>query len=205
VRVEHILHWVAQGGELSEVQNSKVLLWIGVGCGGLALLSLAACGGFLFLGYRMASGNGEVDVNVDELFREIEAGNFDKTYQTKTSLEFRRVTSEADFARIGKLIKTRLGALKSKQVTGINIKQVNATSTIDVTYTASFERGTGTIHVVFVKSLGDLQLNQLQVNSPEFTKDFATAACPKCGAPHAEDAKFCPKCGEKLAGPLEIE
>ncbi len=106
---------------------------------------------------------------------------------------------------MGKQIETRLGALKSKQVSNINMRQINATSTVDVTYAAMFERGAGTIHAVFVKSLGDWQLNQLQVNSPEFTKDLSTALCPKCGAPHAEDATFCPKCGEKLAGTLPAE
>ncbi|HUY36805.1 MAG TPA: zinc ribbon domain-containing protein [Pirellulales bacterium] len=183
------------------MQNSKVLLWVGLGCGGLALVSLAACGGFLFLGLRAATGNGEVSTKVDELFREVDAGDFAKTYQTETSPELRRVTSEADYVRLGRLIKTRLGALKSKQVSNINMRQVNATSTVDVTYTATFERGTGTIHAVFVKSLGNWQLNQLQVNSPEFAKDFSTAVCPKCGEPHAESAKFCPKCGEKLPQP----
>jgi predicted amidophosphoribosyltransferase len=48
-------------------------------------------------------------------------------------------------------------------------------------------------------------LNQLQVTSPEFTKDLSTAVCAKCGAPHAEDASFCPKCGDKLAGSLPAE
>ena len=69
-------------------------------------------------------------------------------------------------------------------------RQINATSTVDVTYAATFEHGTGTIHAVFVKSQGNWQLNQLQVNSPEFSKDLSTAVCPKCGAPYAEDAKF---------------
>jgi hypothetical protein len=187
------------------MQNSKVLLWVGLGCGGVALLSLAACGGFLFLGFRSATGHGDVSIKVDELFHEIDSGDFAKTYQTATSAEFRRVSSEADYARIGKQIKTRLGALKSKQISNINMKQINATSNVDVKYAATFERGTGTIHAVFVKSLGDWQLNQLQVTSPEFTKDLATAVCPKCGAPHAEDAKFCPKCGEKLTGSLPAE
>jgi len=187
------------------MQKSKLVLWIGLGFGSLVLLLLAACGGFLFMGLRVASGDGEVARKVDELFREFAAGNFDKTYQSFTSPELRRVTSEAEFSKLGRLIQNRLGALRSKQVTSINIKQVNTIRMINVKYKAFFERGSGTVQVVFVKSLGDWQLNRLYVDSPEFTKDFSTVACPECAALHAEDATFCPKCGKKLNVPVKIE
>jgi hypothetical protein len=69
----------------------------------------------------------------------------------------------------------------------------------DVTYNATFDKGTGTISAKLKKSGNQWKVVGFHVNSPEFQKDLATSKCPHCGEPHTAKAKFCPKCGKPLS------
>jgi len=158
---------------------------------------IAACGGLLFLGYNTA--NKSVGPEIDRLFAAIDDGTFPQTYETATTQEFRSATSKDQYADIGKAVSTRLGRLKSKSLKNFNMRQHNADSYVDVVYDAQFEKGTGQILAKMKREKGQLKLVNFRVNSPIFTQDIATAKCPKCGAPHASSARFCPSCGAQLS------
>lgn len=180
------------------MKNYKVLFAVGLGCGGVFLV-VVACAGLMVMGVRSASSApGEVSAAVDGLMRAAADGSFAQTYTSATTPEFRQSVTAVDYARLGDTIKTQLGALRSKQVTQLNMRQVNAQSSVDVTYKATFERGAGTIHVTLRHSGGQWRLLALNVNSPALLNDLPSQTCPKCGGKYARSARFCPHCGENV-------
>lgn len=172
--------------------------------GGLLVSVVVLCAGSLYFAFQAMDSS--ITPTIDELFVAIDSDKFVETYDTHTTPEFQQVASREQYAQIGQTIKTRLGKLKSKSMSRFNVQQRNATQTADVAYSGTFEKGTGTITAKLRKVGDQWQLVAFHVNSPEFTKDMATAKCPHCGQPHAADAKFCPKCGKPLtAEAKEVE
>jgi len=178
------------------MSNTKIVMLVLAACGALGIALIGACAGLGF--YAFKSANSTVGPEIDRLFAAIDNDTFAETYESDTAPEFRKQTSKEQYADIGKAVKNRLGPLKSKTMTGFNIRQHNADAYVDVAYNASFEKGKGTIAAKMKKQGGQWKIVTLRVNSPAFEKDLATATCPKCGAPHARDAKFCPACGARL-------
>ncbi|HEX5444086.1 MAG TPA: hypothetical protein VFW87_09675 [Pirellulales bacterium] len=179
--------------------NPKLLLAVGLGCGG-AIVLFVACAGFLgFAFYSTSSAQGEVSTAVDRLMQAANDGSFAQTYTSATTPEFRQVTSAADYARLGETIKTQLGALRSKQVMQIHVRRATAHSFADVAYQAKFERGEGTIRATLKRSGSQWLLQALNVNSPALLGDLPSETCRKCGGKYAASARFCPHCGEKVA------
>jgi hypothetical protein len=178
------------------MSTGKTIAIVGIGCGVVGVAMIVACGGLLYLGYKTA--NTSVGPEIDRLFAAIDDGTFAETYETATTQEFRAATSKAQYAEIGKAVSTRLGPMKSKSLKSFNMRQYNADSYVDVTYDAQFEKGNGQILAKMKREKGQLKLVNFRVNSPVFQQDIATAKCPKCGAPHASSARFCPSCGARL-------
>ena len=187
--------------------NGKTWVLAGLGCGVVVILAIvAACAGLMVVGYRSASSaNGEVSAVIDELMREAAKGSFAETYETATTAELRKAVTAADYAKLGELIKTHLGPLKSKHLNRINLRQVNANSFADVAYQATFERGSGTITATLRRSDGRWLLQSFNVNSPVFVNDLPDQTCPKCGGKYAKSAHFCPHCGQALTEKAEKE
>ncbi len=179
------------------MSGSKLIAPIAVGCGVAGIALIAACGGLLYLGFKTA--NSSVGPEIDRLLAAIDDGTFPETYETATTQEFRAATSKDQYAQIGKAVSTRLGRLKSKSLKRFNMQQHNADSYVDVSYDAQFEKGTGQILAKLKRENGQMRLVNFRVNSPVFQQDIATAKCPKCGAPHAASARFCPSCGARLS------
>jgi len=178
------------------MSNTKIIVLVLAACGAFGIIAVGACAGLGFYAFKAA--NSSVGPEIDRLFAAMETDNFGDTYETATAPEFRKQTSKEQYADIGKAVKNRLGPLKSKNMTGFNMRQFNADSYVDVAYKASFEKGKGTITAKMKKQGGEWKIVTLGVNSPVFEQDLATATCPKCGAPHARDARFCPACGAPL-------
>ena len=178
------------------MNTSKIVGLVLGGCGCLTIIGLLSCGGLLFVGYKAATDSAGPEV--DHLFTTIESGTFADTYETDTTPEFRKLTSKEQYADIGNAVQARLGRLKSKSLKTFNMQQQNADSLIDVQYNGEFENGKGTIFAKLKKDGEKWKLVSFRVNSPVFEQDLATAKCPKCGAPHAAAAKFCPACGASL-------
>jgi len=178
------------------MSNTKIVALVLATCGAFGIVLIAACAGFGF--YAFKSANGSVGPEIDRLFAAIDNDTFSETYETDTTPEFRSQSSKQQYADIGKAVKNRLGRLQSKRMSSFNIRQHNADSYVDVAYNASFEKGKGTIAAKMKKQGDQWKIVTLRVNSPAFEKDLATATCPKCGAPHARDARFCPSCGAPL-------
>jgi hypothetical protein len=179
------------------MSSSKLIAPIAIGCGVFGVAVIAACGGLLYVGYKTAQKS--VGPEIDRLFAAIDDGTFAETYETATTQEFRSATSREQYAQIGKAVSTRLGRLKSKSLKSVNMRQHNADSYVDVAYDAQFEKGPGQILAKMKREKDQWKLVNFRVNSPVFQQDIATAKCPKCGAPHAASARFCPSCGARLS------
>ena len=179
------------------MSTGKTIAIVGIGCGIIGVAMISACGGLLFLGFKTA--NSSVGPEIDRLFAAIDDGTFTETYETATTQEFRAATWKEQYADIGKAVSTRLGSMKSKSLKNFNMRQHNADSYVDVSYDAQFEKGSGQILAKMKRENGQLKLVNFRVNSPVFQQDIATAKCPKCGAPHASSARFCPSCGARLS------
>ncbi|HVX11962.1 MAG TPA: hypothetical protein VHC22_12330 [Pirellulales bacterium] len=179
------------------MKKEKTLLVVGLGCAGVAgLAMIASCVGLLFVGWRSASSaDGEISAAVDDLMRAAADGSFVETYESATTPEFQNATSEADYAQLGEVIKTNLGALKSKQLVRVNLRQINVNTLADVEYRATFERGAGTIQANLKRSEQKWRFMGFRVNSPAMLKDMADQTCAKCGGKYAKSARFCPQCG----------
>jgi hypothetical protein len=178
---------------MSTGKTIAIVLVIAVSCG---VLMVASCGGLLFLGYR--SANTSVTPEIDRLFAAMEGGRFAGTYETDTTQEFRQITSKEQYADIGKAISLRLGPLKNKSMKSFNLRAVNTNSFADVSYDATFEKGSGTIVAKLRREEGKWKFVSFQVNSPVFQQELATEKCANCGAPHPRSARFCSACGAAI-------
>jgi hypothetical protein len=189
--------------------KTRTLVVAGVAlCGALFVAVIASCAGFLLFSFK--NMDAELSPTIDELFAAIENDSLEQIYDTQTNSEFQKSVTRQQFKESGLAIKTRLGALKSKNVAQLHTRQMNANRYADVVYNATFQNGTGTIIARLSKERGRWLIASFRVNSPEFQKDLATGKCPHGGEPHATGARFCPKCGkplvtEQLAPPTGAE
>jgi hypothetical protein len=190
-------HWVCHNAAM---KNGKLILVLALGGAGLmGLVLIVSCAGLLLVGFRSAAAaNGEISTAVDDLMRAAASGNFAQTYQSATTPEFRQKTSAAEYTKVGDLIKTQLGALQSKQVLRVNMRQINANSFTDVSYQGTFERGAATINATLKRSGSRWLFVALHINSPAFQNDLPDQTCPKCSCKYAKSARFCPHCGAAL-------
>jgi hypothetical protein len=90
-------------------------------------------------------------------------------------------------------VETKFGPLKSKTMSSCQMRTINGRSYADVTWQAEFEKARGTLSAKLEKVSGRWQLAGININSSDIKLQ-----CPNCGADHAFDAKFCPKCGKAL-------
>ncbi|WP_425616327.1 zinc-ribbon domain-containing protein [Anatilimnocola sp. NA78] len=178
-----------------KTQTLIIVALIGVAC--LGLITVVGCAGLAFVGFR--SMDSSISPAVDKLFVAIEQEQLGATYDSETSAEFRQAVTREQLIELGQKINTRLGSLKTKSMRQFHVRQLNADQFAEVSYHATFEHGSGTIDTRWKREGAEWKLVHLNVNSPEFAKDSATAKCPHCGEPHTASAKFCPKCGKSLA------
>ncbi|MGH7129326.1 MAG: zinc-ribbon domain-containing protein, partial [Planctomycetaceae bacterium] len=171
-----------------------LLLWSALG----AIALVCAVAGAVFLGFQFFGVHKEISAEVDSLFEAISAGEFGETYATATAPEFRKVTTQDQYHQIGESVRTRLGPLQSKTLQQFNLRYLSGYKYATVAYAGQFQHGPGTIQAQFRSQSGDWLLVSFRVDSPLFLQDLPTAACPTCGKPHTESAKFCPHCGADL-------
>ena len=184
--------------------NNKPWLFVLLGCGGVAVLGFLGCAGVIvYTALNFKSFDKDVSPVVDKLFAAAASGDFGSTYEADTSPEFKQVTSQEKYEEIGALVETRLGAMKSKSLAKYFISQKNADRFVDVTYNATFEKGTGTIAARFKKEGDRWVLQQININSPVLLGEVAKEKCPHCGKPIAASVKFCPHCGKAVAKDAE--
>ncbi len=178
------------------MKTKTLVIAIILACIGLFAVLIAACAGVFFLAYK----NTDVALSpkIDALFAAIDNDTFSKTYLTETTPEFREAISKEKYEQIGLAVKARLGSLQSKTLMQFNASQFNAHSYMAVNYSASFQKGSGTIRAQFKSVDGEWRLVSFYVDSPEFLKDMATQKCPYCGAPNTATARFCSDCGKSI-------
>jgi hypothetical protein len=179
------------------MNKAAVIAIILVAIVGFGVLVIAACAGLIYMGYR--STDVAVSPKVDDLFEAIADDRFAETYETETTPEFRAVTTRQQYEALGRAIRNRLGALQSKSMRGFKMRQVNANSYMDVSYAATFEKGTGTITATMKKLGDDWKFVSFYVSSPEFLKDAPTTKCGSCGKTVDASARYCPSCGARLS------
>ena len=161
------------------------------------VVMIASCAGILYMGFTGA--NAQASPHIEAMFTAIENGTFGQTYDTLASQDLRDTISREDYERMGDSIATRLGPLKSKTMTSFNMQTNPSGSFMDVAYSATFEKGDGTIDAKLMKVGDEWKFLGFHVNSPVFQEDLATRTCPDCGEPHTESAKFCPACGAVIS------
>lgn len=176
--------------------KSAVITVIAV-CGGFLVAAIAVCAGVFLRTYR--SMDADLSPKVDAIFAAINDGSFGDKYATETTPEFQKVMTRKQYEEFGAMIQAKLGPLKAKTRTQLNVRQFNAESFADVAYSALFEKANGTIQARFRMVDGDWRLVSFHVNSPEFLKEAATKPCPSCGELIPISAKFCPSCGKPVA------
>src|SRR5262245_38879528 len=128
--------------------------------------TIAMCTGAFYFTFR--SMDRSISPAIDSLFASISNDTFGDTYDTQTSPELRKNVTRKQYEDLGRKIRTRLGALKSKRMKTFNIRQVNITSYASVTYDGEFEKGNGVITAQFQGNGGRWLVVYLNVNSPEF-------------------------------------
>jgi hypothetical protein len=179
------------------MKTRTIVIIVFLACGGLFAVLIAAVAAFFFLGFTHTDA--DLSPRIDAMFAAMENDTFGETYATETAPELRAGQSREQYEQVGRMVKARLGGLRSKKLTQWNVRYFNADAFADVAYAATFEKGPGTIQARFKKVNGQWRIVSFKVDSPEFQKDMATGKCPHCGEPHAAAAKFCPKCGKALS------
>ena len=177
--------------------QGKTVAIILAACAGFGILVIASCAGLLYVGFKNADAT--VSPRIDTLLSAIENDTFAETYETETTQELRDVSTKQQYTDLGKAIHVRLGALKTKSLQGFHMQQSGAGSYVDVTYTATFEKGDGTIIAKMKLQGGEWKFVSFRVDSPVFEQDIATENCATCGEPYASNASFCPSCGAKVS------
>ena len=176
--------------------NVKVVL--GVALAAVVLMVALIIGGGVYLYRAFKSSSQVLSQTVDELLTAANNGTFEQTYRTHTTLKFRDVTSLEEYRQLGEAIRTRLGRLQSKKLTGLYFRQFNATRYADASYQARFEKGPATIHVRFRKRGDKWLVETFRVQSPRLRPELPGGTCPACGKDYPKGAKFCPSCGQAL-------
>ncbi len=147
------------------MRTNRVFVVVGIGVGGVAILCLMLCaGGFLAV---LRKVDATLSAKVDALFGAIDRGTFAETYSTQTTPGFRETTTREQYGQLGRTIKARWGALRSKKLSHINIKQISA----DAVYDAQFDKGPATIEAKFEKVRGEWLLASFHVTSPELEEN----------------------------------
>ncbi len=183
----------------SQPTRRRIWPWVLSGCAIAGVLTVAACGGLLYFGYRQVAGSGDVAVEVDRLFEEIGQGRAAEFYRTRTTAEFKRVSSEGEFVTLAESLREQLGTLESKSVSGFHMSTNTDGTYVDATYDCQFQHGKGTLKVYFQRENDQWMLNGFHIDSPQLSKPAATAKCPHCGETYEAGAKFCPHCGKEIA------
>lgn len=169
------------------------------GCTIIGLVALAALGGCVALalwgGKALLQASEEIGKYTDEVFAANVAGKWAELYDTQTTPEFQSVTNREQWNQIGAVVQEKLGALKNKTTTNINVRSMNGVTTAVVLYSAQFEKGAGTIEMNLRKDAGQWKILGLHVNSP-LLASAPSGTCPHCGKSVPADAKFCPACGK---------
>jgi ribosomal protein L37E len=175
------------------VTATRLFVTVAAVCGALVLFNVASCVGLGALRYREATQ--VISEEVDLLFASIEEGAFRETYDLRTSVEFRNAVSREQYQQLADRVRARLGPLLAKQLRQYQTRTQRGMTYYGLAYTADFQCGKGSINTVFRKSAEGWVLVSLNVQSPEFLKDLASARCSRCGEPHPATARFCPSCG----------
>ncbi len=181
-------------------QRRRIWPYVLSGCAVMGLLSVAACGGLLYLGFRQVSGHGEVAAQFDRLFDEIDQGRAAEYYRAHATDDLKRATSEADFVSFAELVNEKLGELQAKRVAGFSMHSSSGGTRVEATYDCDFEHGKGTVRTTYWHQQGGWRLQGFRVDSPNLYKSTAREKCPHCGTSYELGAKFCPHCGQEIAG-----
>jgi len=112
-----------------------------------------------------------ISLRIDEVCRRINLGESDSVYESATAPRFRQVASRVAFRSHCERLQSRLGALKSKQLSRLDVDPAAGMLVASASYRATFEHGAGAIFVVFEQVGGDWLLLRLKVDAPELLDD----------------------------------
>lgn len=176
--------------------KTKTVLVLLAALGGAMFVSLVLCAGGLYLFFRGASA--DVAPRIDELLAALATGDVAASYERDTTREFKQVTTSQQYQQIADVVRTRLGGLRSKITTSLNLRNHNGRSYVEVSYNAEFEKGPGTIQATLEKVDGQWRFMKFHVQSPILQQPLV---CSHCGAQQPLGAKFCPACGREVTKP----
>ena len=183
------------------MKTKSIVILVGsiVGVSFIGVIALVVGG--LVMAFNSADAT--LSPTIDELFTAMENDAFAETYDTHTTADVKQNVTREKYADLGIRVKSRLGALKSKTMRQVHIRQNNSNTIAEFTYDAQFEKGSGTIRGKFQKEGDRWLVVALFVDSPLLQQDLLTDKCPHCNEPHSSTAKFCPNCGQSLTTETE--
>ena len=176
-----------------KMSTKKVAILLAV-CLGCLILAIGGCGAILYIGYRNADR--AISSEIDDMLNE----HSGEIYQLKTTDGFKSKVSEEKFLEMSEMIVARIGSLKSKVLIGYRMSRRKADTLVDVTYTGTFEKGTGRIIAKLVKQDLEWKFVAFRVESPVFA-----VRCTSCGKTCDQNAKYCPTCGKKFPQSVNAE
>jgi hypothetical protein len=165
------------------------LLFIILGCGGLAVLSVLAVVGIMIAGIFI--GGQAVDPEVESFFSRYNSERYTAIYKDSHPKLQESIAEEKIAATLAGIHKV-LGDYQSKSMKGIHINKNLGSNTAQASYLANFTSGTATVTIIFLDDGGSWKLARF-----DFQSDLINAAltCPKCSVKMKEFGKFCPNCG----------
>jgi hypothetical protein len=102
----------------------------------ITVIGSAGCGG-------MFKGKKAAEQGVAEFHRLYNDGRFSEIYSTGHS-KFRTATTEKQFLDLVSAVQRKLGKVTQTVNAGFNVRTFNLTTTVVLTQTTTFEKGTGT-------------------------------------------------------------
>ena len=129
------------------------------GCVALVVVFIAILAGIYFY------GRASISPYVEDFLALVEKSDYDAAYESVSS-EWKARQSREEFEKFFVPVKEKLGPILSKTMVGVNIQSNMSGTTGVVTYSVTFEKGSGTIVFTMKKVEGEWRVMGARYVSP---------------------------------------
>ena len=139
---------------------------------GLIVVTVGIAAFVFFFGLLLVNNQrfeGKISQRIDSMFVTIANKTYVQTYSQDTTEELRREVAIENFVKIGDMISSNLGELKSKTLRKFTCNYRFSGRVIDVTYDGIFENGQGEIVASLKQADGDWKFSTFHVRITKMT------------------------------------